>query len=748
MNRNSVSIFVAVSLGITTSAYAAETPAPNGVEANELDEIMVTAQRRSENLQSIPIAITAIKGSDLSGKGVISLADLQFASPSVSVGNNGNTNAVNIRGVGLASGLANVANGVAIYVDGIFQPPIVSNNSMYDIRNVEILRGPQGTLVGSNSTGGAIFINTENPELDSIGGYFRVGAANYSQTDLEAAVNLPVNGVFGFRIAGKSTSRDSFYSSIGPVTTDAGKLDEQSGRLGILFQPGNFQALAKVEYTDRNSGGFTGKAIPGTAYSADAPDNPFSLSYDTPTKYHETGLLSSLELRYEFANGTVVRSLSGYQDKRFHNVQDFDGTASNTPFAPQLVWDSRVGQVTRSEEINVISDTSGAYDWVAGAYYQDDKINVDIDETGATGPGGPPLYITTPANKKTTGVFGQVNIRFAQKWQLGIGTRYSAFDGDGNGFVALNVPAVACGFIGLPVAPKNGCQVADLGGSESDSRVTGKISLDYKPDDDNLLYAFVARGYKPGGFTSPVANFVPETVLDFEAGWKGSLADDHVRTQIGGFYYKYDDFQFQNINLTNGSQNVANLATADIYGFEATLQAEVGGWRLDGGVAYVHSSLPSPGPVVNTHLMPPGTVGTVGPQCGIGQTPPGCFDYTPYLTNNPGGPNLYSPEWTFNANVEYEIGLGTSVSLTPRVNYAYMDSQFVGLTYSSTTDRLPSRGLLGAQLILRAGDSWTAEAYGTNLGDEQYPVGQLLDGNNSFTYGAPRQYGLRVGYRF
>ncbi len=749
MNSNQISCFVAMALGVSTNTFAADSPVAGiTAETAVLEEIMVTAQRRSESMQNIPIAMTAIQGDELSGKGVTSLADLQFASPSISVGNNGNTNAVNIRGVGLASGLANVANGVAIYVDGIFQPPIVANSSMYDIGNVEILRGPQGTLVGSNSTGGAIMINTKSPQLDAAGGYVRLGVANYGQTDAEAAVNLPVNDIFGLRVAGKNTSRDSFYTSVGPAKTDAGKLEEQSGRLGILFRPGDFQALAKVEYSDRNTGGFTGKAIPGTTYAAFAPNDPFVLSYDTPSKEHETALLSSLELRYEFSNGITVRSVSGYQDKRFHNVQDQDGTAANTPFTPKLGWDNRVKQVTRSEEINVLSDTSGNYDWVVGAYYQTDVIAVDIDATGATGPGGPPLYITTPADKKTTGVFGQANFRFAPRWQLGLGVRYSTSDTEGNGFVALNIPVVACGSPGLPpAAPRNGCQVANLGGSASDGRMTGKISLDYKPDDNNLLYAFVARGYKPGGFTSPVANFDPETVLDFELGWKGSLADDHVRTQLGGFYYKYDDFQFQNVNLTNGAQNVSNLSTADIYGVEATLQFEYRGWRMDGGVAYVHSKLPSPGPVVNTHLMPPGTVGTAGPQCATGQTV-GCFNYRPYLSNNSGGPNLYSPDWTFNAGVEYGVVLGSGVSLTPRIYYAYMSEQFVGLTYSKTTDRLPSRGILGAQLRLNAGDHWTAEVYGTNLGDEVYPTGQVLDGSNYFTYGAPRQYGVRVGYTF
>lgn len=748
MKSSQISIFVAVALGSSLGALAASEDTAGNVAESPLEEVLVTAQRRSESAQSIPIAITAISGADLDGKGVSSLADLQFAAPGVSIGNNGDTNAVNIRGVGLASGLANVANGVAIYVDGLFQPPIVANTSLYDIADVEVLRGPQGTLVGSNSTGGAVFINTKSPQLNVLAGYARLGFGNYNQVDAEGAINLPVNDVLAFRVAGSDTSRDSFYRSIGPVHTDAGELREQSGRIGILFKPGDFQALAKIEYTDRNTGGYTGKALPGTAYAPYSPADPFSLAYDTPTEDHETGLASSLELKYEFTSGIVVRSVSGYQDKRFHNLQDYDGTASNTPAAPQLVWDNNVRQKSWSEEINLLSGTSGTYDWVGGAYLQRDEISVNIDETGATGPGGPPLFITTPANKKTTGVFGQVNYRFSPQWQLGVGVRYSAFNTDGNGFVALNVPAPVCGLLGIPAAPYNGCQVANLGGSESDGRATGKISLDYKPDDKNLLYAFVARGYKPGGFTSPVANFNPETVLDFELGWKGMQADDHLRTQLGGFYYKYYDFQFQNVNLTNGVQSVANLPTATIYGAEASLQFEYGGWGMDGGAAYVHSFLPSAGPIVNTHLMPPGTVGTVGPQCQPGQTPPGCFDYTPFLTTNSGGPNLYSPNWTFNTGVEYRVRFGSDWSLTPRVNYAYIDSQFVGLTYSTTTDRLPAHGLLSARLTLRSGAHWTVEGYGSNLTDKVYPTGQVLNGSNDFTYGAPRQYGLRVGYTF
>jgi iron complex outermembrane receptor protein len=294
-------------------------------------------------------------------------------------------------------------------------------------------------------------------------------------------------------------------------------------------------------------------------------------------------------------------------------------------------------------------------------------------------------------------------------------------------------------------APYNGCLITTLGGTESDGRTTGKVSLNYTPNEHNLVYAFAARGYKPGGFSSSTSNFTPETVIDLELGWKSAFADDHVHTQIGGFHYAYHDFQFQNIETANGSQNVKNLPTATIYGIEATLQARMGGLGLDAGLAWVHSWLPSAGPIVNTHLMPPGSVGVVGPQCAPGQTT-GCFDYTPFLVTNSGGPNLYSPEWTYNLGVDYRFALSDQLAVTPRLNFSYVGSQFVSTTYSPTTDRLPARGLLSALVTFKIGAHWSAELYGTNLTDKVYPVGQIS--SNFFAYGAPRQFGGRFGFDF
>ena len=190
---------------------------------------------------------------------------------------------------------------------------------------------------------------------------------------------------------------------------------------------------------------------------------------------------------------------------------------------------------------------------------------------------------------------------------------------------------------GIPGFPAGGRQVADLGGTYSDGRVTGKAALNWQVDPDNLIYAFAARGYKAGGFNSATSRFGPETVWDYEIGWKSTFLDRHIRTQIGAYYNDYNNFQFGDVDLTTGQTGqLRNLSNAVVKGFEGQVQGKFGGFGFDGGVAYVDSKLSSV-TVVNTRLLP---AGTLGPQCaaGVPSNPPTCFNYAPFIVNNSGGP--------------------------------------------------------------------------------------------------------------
>jgi iron complex outermembrane receptor protein len=715
----------ALALAGVYSLSHAQVSSTSGV----LEEIVITATRRVENLQQVPIAATALTGDALQDKAVARLADLQFAAPALTVTDAGLTQSVNIRGIGLASGSPQVANGVATYFDGLFQPPIVTTNSFYDIANVEVLRGPQGTLVGSNSTGGAIFINSRNPSTEALGGYAELAVGNYSFENLQGAINVPVSETFALRAAGNYSRRDSYYTDHGPLGNRPGRLDEESGRIGALWKPGAFQALAKVEYSNKETGGYAYRPVPTTQFAPDAYPGIRNLIYNSPTKNHERGLISSLELRYELANGVTLRSLSGYQDKKINNLYDMDATA-----AASQTWDQYVRERQYSEEINIISPTTGVFNWILGGYYQRNKIDVAILSLS---PPQAPTNIEPRNDKITTGVFAQTGFKLSPQLELQVGARYSHFDAEGTGGVFIGR--------GVPGFPPGGLMVADSAGDHKDGRTTGKIALNWTPDDDNLVYAFVARGYKPGGFNSSTSEFDPETVWDYELGWKSSFLDGRVRTQLGVFYNEYKGFQFDVLDTTTGQTGVANLPDATIQGAEAQIQAQIGGFGFDAGVSYVDSELGTLTFVNTRHPLYPNGIGPLGPQCPAGVTPnpPACFDYGPFLQTVSGGPNLFSPEWTYNAGVQYEWTAG-DVTVTPRVNYSYVGSSYTSLQYSPVTDYLRSRSLVSALIRVQV-RGWHVEAYGTNLTDEKYVSGH--SGLNEF-YGAPREYGVRIGAQF
>ncbi|MXO67161.1 TonB-dependent receptor [Altericroceibacterium endophyticum] len=719
-----------VSCVLAVPALAQDSAAPPVVNMGGLDEIVVTAQRRTENLQNVAVAASAFNADDLRAKNIADISDLEAAAPALSITDAGITQAVNIRGIGLASNSPNVTAGVATYVDGLFQPPIVQANSFFDLASIEVLRGPQGTLVGSNSTGGAIFINSQNPEFDRVGGYVRAEAGNLDRYGAEGAINLPLAPDLAFRAAGIFTRRDSFYKDVGPFDNDAGRLNEKAGRVGLRWNPGSFQALLKAQLNDRRTGGYAYRPIAGTQFGPYREGDIYTLSYDTPTSLHERAFITSLELRQEFDSGTVLRSLSGYQYKRISGFLDFDGSQAPVSVGGEIVQDYFAGERQYSQEINLISPEGQRFDWIIGGYFQRNDITVRIFENQA----GFPTDITPDNQRTTTGIFAQTGYRIVPDVKLELGVRYSHYKATGEGFVRIGR--------GIPGFPADGQIVSDLGGSHKDGRVTGKAAINWDVDDDNLLYAFVARGYKPGGFNSQISEFSPEIVWNYEIGWKSSLLDRRIRLQVDAFYNDYSDFQFEVLQPATGTTGVENISEGTIKGVEAQLQAKFGGFSFDASGAYVDSKLDGL-TFVNQRLIPGGTL---GPQCPAGtpSNPPVCYDYSSAIVTTDGGPNLYSPKFTVNLSASYEAWLNDELTLTPRVNFAHTSKRFTYLAYSPVSDQLPAFDLVSASLTLAKGDSFV-ELYGTNLTKEKYAVGQY---NMNEFYGAPREYGVRIGTSF
>ncbi|MDG5495178.1 TonB-dependent receptor [Niveispirillum sp. BGYR6] len=719
---------------INTAALAqTAAPASTEPEAFALEEIVVTAQRRSENLQKVAIAITALDPAQLEAKAVVQMADLQSASPSLSITNAGQTQSVNIRGIGLASNSPNATAGVATYVDGLFQPPIVQFNSFYDLAGVEVLRGPQGTLVGSNSTGGAIFLTSRSPELGSQNGYATASYGTDNNYAVEAATGAPISDTMALRVAGFMRGHDSYYKDTGPFHNKAGKLDEKGGRVGLLHQTDGFQALLKVQFNDMQTGGYAYQPIPGTYFASYAPRDRESLSFDTPTSHRERAFITSLELKKTFANDILLRSVSGYQSKTINSLDDIDGSQAPARLGGEIVWDYYANEKQYSQELNLISPEEDRFNWILGGYFQRNDIDVRIHETA----GGFPTHITPQNKRTTTGLFAQGNYHLTEKVELQLGGRYSHYKTDGKGDVVIGA--------GIPGFPPGGLPVTDLSGSYKETVYTGKANVNFYLDDDNLLYVFAARGYKPGGFNSTESTFSPETVWDYEAGWKSTLFAGHIRTQLAAFYNDYSNFQFDILNTATGQAGIQNITDATIKGFEAQLEGQFGDFKFDGGLSFVDSELKGGVGYVNTRPLPPGTLGAQCPP-GAPSAPPVCFNYTPFQAVTKAGPNLYSPRWSGNIGAQYTFKLDERTTLVPRLNYAYLGSRYSYIGYSPISDRLSAYGLLSGRITLNR-DSWRVELYATNLTDKSYVSGMASSSSNQF-YGPPREVGIRVGVEF
>jgi iron complex outermembrane receptor protein len=385
----------------------AATPAPAATDTSTPSDIVVTAQRRSENIQNVATAITALSGDKLAESGIAVQRDLQSAAPAITITKAGITESVNIRGIGLSSGSPNVANGVATYVDGLFQPPITQSAELYDIQNIEILRGPQGTLVGSNSTGGAVFINTKRPELGKLGGAINLEYGSYNNIKGDGAINIPVGNDFALRFATDQHSRDSYYTDTGVFHNQPDSLKEHNERISALYKSGGLSIYWKGELTEKDTGGYAVQPIAFTQFNnpgvppgtpGGATGIPYRLTYNSPTANFERTSNTALEIKYQTASGLVIRSLTGYQSKRYWATYDLDGTSLPGPIggAPEY-QDQQVREREYTQEINIISPTNGAFNYVLGGYYQHNLIDVLLHITGTA----PFTIIPTIGTNKT-----------------------------------------------------------------------------------------------------------------------------------------------------------------------------------------------------------------------------------------------------------------------------------------------------------------------------------------------------------
>lgn len=679
-----------------------------------LETIVITAERRDRDLQTTSISASVLTGDELMNSGINNIDQLQFATPAAVVNNFGQGIDFNIRGIGKAEHNTQTATGVITYRDGVATfPGYFTGEPYYDIASVEVLRGPQGTFVGQNATGGAVFVRSKDPVIGGdVEGYVQTVFGSHNHFGLQGAVSLPISDTLAARIAFNTDERDSFWDISGPYPGSHPDFETRSARVTLLWEPVEALSVSfKTDYNHLDFGAYPSDPVNST-------NDIFKITANAEMLARDRFVRSVLQADYEFSNGIVLRSISGYQDGNTAYKADLDGTATGN-----MTFRDSVDETIYSQEFNIISPGADRFSWIAGAYYQSDEHHFLPGEFVIGNPPGDPTteYILDGKNPKTTkAVFGQVAIELSDSVELELGARYSRNRTTNRIFVQQ---------YGLPIEAN---QSADY------SNLSGKVALNWHVNNDHFVYGFFASGYKAGGLNVPVGPdlldpFEEETVDSYELGWKAMWLDGRIRTQVNAFYNSYDGFQ---VSIGYPDFPVFSLQlntpeTTKIYGAEAQVQAVLGGFSFNMGLGWVESEL--------------GRFYATDPRVAdLGSCNPLNGPETAACVNLDGREQSYAPKLTYNFGVEYDFLFGDA-TITPRLSYSHISSQWATLFQNRALgDRIEERNIVNGQIAWNYRD-YSLTLYGTNLTDERYVA--AINSGLRFA-GAPRQYGLRGAMRF
>ena len=693
------------------------------VGATVLEEIVVTAQRRTESLQRAPIAISAFSGEQLLAAGIENSLDLQQVVPALVVSDFARSGNVTLRGVGAPFNEGPGAdNSVSTYVDGVYQSRFSSAIvELLDIERIEVLRGPQGTLYGRNSTGGAIKYISNEPG-NEFGGETSILFGNYDLVRFKAQVDIPlIEDKFLLRAAAMRTTRDGYTKEL----SDSSDRHDREDYLGVLltlkYMPSDtLEIILRGGFSDDNGDISAWKFFdidPDSLLAgATQIDDPRTVISNTgprlaPAKSSNVSATVNWDL-----NRAMLTSITAYTDTSVGPFR-YDVDATDIPLINNGQTDTSNGLYetarTFTQELLLTSQAQSDLGWGAGVYFILD------DPTWFTGIGLPLLGIPFIQYDSVTEVegyaaFGNVNYDLTEKWRLGVGLRYSSeskkfTSSEYSGFVLVAGPTTA----------KNTWDAW-----------TPKVSLDYALNDDVMFYVSASSGFKSGAFNS-VSVGAPAVDPEFndvvELGVKSMLMNDRLRFNIAAFRYDYKDMQVNGLDPRDITGNLLqNAGEAEIQGVEfeiSVLPSER--LRLDVNAAWLDAEY-----VEFLAVAPSGEI-----------------------VNLAGNRLPNSPEFTANVMAEYTQTMGRWGNLTFRTNYYYSDEKFFS-EINAFNAHQEAYSLWNARISLEPmHGNWSLSVFGNNLTDELV-LSQTINSVGLFGVGyvgmlnAPRTYGaeLRVSF--
>lgn len=735
--RRHLAIGTAVgAIGGLTAPAMAQSDEPDSRISTGNTEIVVTARKKTERLQEAPVAVTALGGESLERINATDLSDLSGRAPNVTIntiGNFGSSVAVFIRGIGNGDPDSTVDPSVGIYVDGVYIPRTANSSlDLFDVEQVEILRGPQGTLFGRNTTGGAVNYRTKRPTGNfDIRGAVTLG--DYGQRDIRFAAETPlIEDVLAFKVAAFSQHLDGFYTNTftgipgrrGP--TSAGESNTFTFRPSLLFTPtDNFELTIIGEYSRERS-----ENLPSINVSP--PNQLLQIFYNVPSFGRDENVRAfafnvpgrsdidvwgvTAEANWQIGPGTLT-SVSNYRETtKDINNNDTDGTTA--PFFETL-RDQPHEQY--SSELRYNADVTDDLNIIAGLYYFRQKyfLRRDTFLNVTNGPVTARNNAITGQTHKNFAIFGQAEYNITPELRVSLGGRFTTEKKDF--FATLFTPFPTLG------------PVFEL--DESWSNFGPSVGVDYQASDDILIYAKYSRGFKSGGFNGrggtpgALGPFDEESVDAFEGGIKADWLDNRLRTNLSVYYNKYDDLQrtvirsLQNQTGGNNQETVTdNAASATVKGFELEVSAvPVDGLNLDFAVGYNNASY-------DEYLADLNGDGII--------------------TDNSDRDISRAPKWTLGGGISYAADLGDAGLLTFRGDWTHVGSQNL-LTAGTPNGRISSYDVVDASVKWDVpGDQFYVSIFVKNLTDELYevsftPVGSLFSFHN---ISPPRRWGVTLGF--
>ncbi len=715
-----------------------------------LEEIVVTAQRRAESVQDIPIAINAFTDEQMKAVGIDTTLDLQLKVPGLHLEPLAGHGLAYLRGVGTDTLTPGLEPTTALHVDGVYLPRLMSIISdFYDAERVEVIKGPQGTLFGRNATGGVIHLLSRKPQ-DELGGYLDVSGGNHATVRVEGALNVPISERAALRVAGLFHDNNG-YSDNGFTGKDEDTTDIKSFRTQLLFQPTDAVSIRVFgDYTDDQSSR-------GTASHVSPPlsDNPYVAfsggtvlpgirdTYRDVTANNETedwGI--GAEITWDLGN-VEVKSLSSYRENENRYQVDFDLTEINAGGFNDPITDSEYFQ----QEFQMSSTGEGPLEWVVGAFLFDDEALHDYPfpfsfGQFAVGPTVGGVYDTvfihgySHLDTFAWALFGQASYRLNDHLRAHLGIRYSdeekEIDFESYSAVPLSPALTGPEYVDSRPAPGGPPTVAHQSETDSDS-VTPKFGIDFFVNEDVMIYFGATRGFKSGGYNTvlfgPLPEAVkPETIWSFEGGFKSTLADGKLRLNASAFYYDYKNIH-QNVDLADNAQgyaNVRNAGDAEVFGIEADMVlALTNQFVVDGMFSYLDTELKD---LMAPDLNVPGN---------------------PSIDQR-GNPLPRSPEFIFGFGAAYTMPVQAG-DVTLRGDYYYMDDERYWSVFKDPLNSGDSYTRVNARLQFdHSSGKWSIAAYARNLLDEDAESNGFRSTTfgNLRTYQPPRTWGANVRYNF